>query len=130
MSKEDGIPVILKKGPYGPYVQLGNDNKEKKNLKRSSIPKNINISNVNLEYATQKLLSLPREVGVHPETGISIVANYGRYGPYLQYNKEFYSIPKGEDPLTIGINRAVDILSQPKKKGVVKHQFYKIYRSI
>ena len=54
---------------------------------------------------------------MHPETGNPIFANYGRYGPYLQYNKEFFSIPKGEDPLNIGINRAIDILSQPKKRS-------------
>ena len=52
----------------------------------------------------------------NPETGETIFANYGRYGPYLQYNKEFFSLPKGEDPLNIGINRAIDILSQPKKR--------------
>ncbi len=114
-SNEEGTLIILKKGPYGPYVQLGSDNKEKKNIKRSSIPKNIDINNISLEYAT-KLLSLPREVGPHPETGETIFANYGRYGPYLQYNKEFFSLPKGEDPLNIGINRAIDILSQPKKR--------------
>ena len=114
-TNEEGTPIILKKGPYGPYVQLGNDIKDKKKIKRSSIPKNTDLSDVTIEYAT-KLLSLPREVGPHPETGATIFANYGRYGPYLQYNKEFYSIPKGEDPLSIGINRAVDILSQPKKR--------------
>ena len=114
-SNDEGTPIILKKGPYGPYVQLGNDNKDKKSIKRSSIPKNTDLSNVTLEYAIE-LLSLPREIGSHPETGLPIFANYGRYGPYLQYNKEFFSLPKGEDPLIIGINRAVDILSQPKKR--------------
>ena len=117
-SDDKGTPIILKKGPYGPYVQLGNDSKEKKSIKRSSIPKNTDITNVTLEYAT-KLLSLPREVGLHPETGLSILANYGRYGPYLQYNKEFFSLPKEEDPLNIGINRAIDIMSQPKKEEIL-----------
>ena len=114
-TNEEDVPIILKKGPFGPYVQLGDNIKDKKKIKRSSIPKNIDISNVTLEYATQ-LLSLPREVGLHPETGNPILANYGRYGPYLQYNKEFFSLPKGEDPLNIGINRAIDILSKPKKR--------------
>ena len=101
-NNEEEHSYYFEKGPIGPYVQLGDNIKDKKKIKRSSIPKNIDISNVTLEYATQ-LLSLPREVGLHPETGIPILANYGRYGPYLQYNKEFFSLPKGEDPLNIGI---------------------------
>ena len=88
---------------------------KKKKLKRASIPKNIAINEVDLEIA-KKLLALPREVGEHPETG-EMIANNGRYGPYLKYNNTFYSIPKDESPLTIGINRAVDILSKPKKSS-------------
>ena len=75
---------------------------------------NINLNDVDLSLA-KKLLALPREVGKHPETGIIIIANNGRYGPYLKYNGTFFSIPKDENPLTIGINRAIDILSKPKR---------------
>ena len=114
LGKDNNIEVLLKKGPYGPYVQYGSDNEEKKNLKRASIPKNIDVNDIDLSLA-KKLLALPREVGKHPETGDLIIANNGRYGPYLKYNGSFYSIPKDENPLTIGINRAVDILSKPKK---------------
>ena len=114
--KDNDIEILLKKGPYGPYVQLGQDDKDKKKIKRASIPKNIAISEVDLEIA-KKLLALPREVGEHPETGEIIIANNGRYGPYLKYNNTFYSIPKDESPLTIGINRAIDILSKPKKSS-------------
>ena len=114
LGKDNNIEVLLKKGPYGPYVQYGSDNEEKKNLKRAAIPKNIDVNDVDLSLAI-KLLALPREVGKHPETGDLIIANNGRYGPYLKYNGSFYSIPKDENPLTIGINRAVDILSKPKK---------------
>ena len=116
LGKDNGIEVLLKKGPYGPYVQLGSDEEDKKKLKRASIPKNINVSEIDLSLA-KKLLALPREVGEHPETGEVIVANNGRYGPYLKYKGTFYSIPKDENPLTIGINRAVDILSKPKKSS-------------
>ena len=114
LGKDNNIEVLLKKGPYGPYVQYGSDNEDKKNLKRASIPKNIDVNDIDLSLA-KKLLALPREVGKHPETGDLIIANNGRYGPYLKYNGSFYSIPKDENPLTIGINRAVDILSKPKK---------------
>ncbi len=116
LGKDNNIEVLIKKGPYGPYVQLGSDKEDKKNIKRASIPKNININDVDLSIA-KKLLALPREVGAHPETGEMIIANNGRYGPYLKYNSTFYSIPKDENPLTIGINRAVDILSKPKKSS-------------
>ncbi len=116
LGKDNGIEVLLKKGPYGPYVQLGSDEEDKKKLKRASIPKNINVSEIDLSLA-KKLLALPREVGEHPETGEVIVANNGRYGPYLKYKGTFYSIPKDDNPLTIGINRAVDILSKPKKSS-------------
>ena len=115
LGKDDNnFEIILKKGPYGPYVQLGNNNQNKEKLRRASIPKNIDIKDIDIHLA-KKLLELPREVGNHPDTGQLIIANNGRYGPYLKYNNTFYSIPKGEDPITIGINRAVDILSKPKK---------------
>ena len=114
LGKDNNVEVLLKKGPYGPYVQYGSDNEEKKKLKRASIPKNIDVNDVDLSLAV-RLLALPREVGKHPETGDLIIANNGRYGPYLKYNGAFYSIPKDENPLTIGLNRAVDILSKPKK---------------
>ncbi|MBF96626.1 MAG: DNA topoisomerase 1 [Alphaproteobacteria bacterium MarineAlpha9_Bin4] len=116
LGYENNIEIILKKGPYGPYVQLGSDKEDKKNLKRASIPKNININDIDLLLA-KKLLALPRDVGQHPETGEIIIANNGRYGPYLKYNGTFYSIPKDENPLTIGINRAIDIISKPKKSS-------------
>ncbi|MAH89078.1 MAG: DNA topoisomerase I [Pelagibacterales bacterium] len=116
LGKDNDVEVLLKKGPYGPYVQLGLDKEDKKSLKRASIPKNIDVKDVDLSLA-KKLLALPREVGIHPETGEIIIANNGRYGPYLKYKNIFYSIPKNESPLTIGINRAIDILSKPKKSS-------------
>ena len=64
-------------------------------------------------------MALPREVGEHPETGEMIIANNGRYGPYLKYNNTFYSIPKDESPLTIGINRAVDIVDKTLKLSIL-----------
>ena len=110
---ESGEPVSLRKGPYGLYVQLG----EGKTPKRASLLKTMQAENVTLEQALG-LLALPRTLGAHPDSGKPIVAGTGRYGPYLQHDGKFTSLPPEEDPLSIGINRAVDILSAaPKGKG-------------
>lgn len=110
LGQKDGEPVSLRKGPYGYYVQLGNGAKPK----RVSLPKEMNPDAVNLDIAG-RLLSLPREIGLHPETQKKITAAIGRFGPYLKHNDEFRSIPKDDDVLTIGLNRAVTILAEPKK---------------
>lgn len=106
-----GLPVWLKKGPYGHYVQLGGE--EEKKPKRTSIPKTTPVSEVDLAYALG-LLSLPRDIGEHPETRDMIQAGLGRYGPYLKYQNKFTSL-KEDDVLTVGINRAVDILAEAAK---------------
>ena len=109
---ENDIPILLRKGPYGIYLQLGEKNEKKP--KRISIPKNLSIEDINLDKA-KELLILPRLVGKHPETGKEIISNFGRYGPYIKYENSFFSMSKEEDPTTIGLNRAMDILSKPKK---------------
>lgn len=124
-----GYEIALKTGPFGPYLELiGSENintntkvvtastKEKKpkavvkKPKRVSLPKNLDINTITLEQA-EKILSLPRDVGVHPETKEKIVANIGPYGPYLLHNKKFTSV-KEDDILSIGLNRAVDLIHQ------------------
>ena len=111
---ETALPILLLKGPYGPYVQLGEVIKdEKKKPKRASLPKGMAPADVTLEIAL-KLLTLPRDLGLHPETGKKVVANVGRFGPYLQHDGEFRSVPKTEDVYTIELPRAVEILAQPK----------------
>ena len=108
-----GEDVSLRKGPYGVYVQLG----ESKTPKRSSLMKSMRQENITLEIALQ-LLSLPRELGMHPDTGKPIVANNGKFGPYLLHDGKFTTLPASEDLLTIGINRAVEVLANaPAKKG-------------
>jgi DNA topoisomerase-1 len=102
------LPVSLRKGPYGFYVQLGEaEGKEKP--KRTGLPKGEVASEVDLDKAL-KLLSLPREVGIYPETGLPIKAGIGRFGPYLQHERIYASIPSDEDVLTIGLNRSVDLI--------------------
>ncbi len=108
------LPVYLKKGPYGSYVQLGGE--EVKKPKRSSVPKGKLLLDVDLDYALG-LLSLPRDIGLHPQTSDMIQAGLGRYGPYLKYQGKFTSLKEGDDLLSVGINRAVDLLAEAAKKA-------------
>lgn len=108
---ESGEDISLRKGPYGFYVQLG----EEKKPKRASLPKSAKPEDVTLDMAVA-LLALPREVGLHPETKTPIVANNGRFGPYLLHDGKFHSLPAEDDLLTVGINRAVDIIANSAKK--------------
>jgi len=112
MDKSTGENIFLKSGPFGPYVQLG------ETKTRKSIPKDIPIEKVDLETALQ-LLSLPRVVGTHPETGEEILANYGRYGPYIKMGKQNKSLPPTDSPLDIKLDRAVELLQEVKKGPTV-----------
>ncbi|TXH36188.1 MAG: type I DNA topoisomerase [Rhodospirillaceae bacterium] len=109
-----GGEVSLRKGPYGFYVQLDNEGEAKP--KRVSLLKNMTPDSIDLDTALQ-LLALPREIGKHPETGETILAGIGRFGPYLKHGSAFKSIPKDDDVLTIGINRAVALLAEPSGRG-------------
>ncbi len=107
-----GEDVTLRSGRFGPYVQRGNGEKPQ----RASIPKGIDASAIEFEYAL-KLLSLPREVGKHPETGETITANFGRYGPYVAHQGQYASLDSADEVFTVGINRAVSILAEKKAKS-------------
>jgi DNA topoisomerase-1 len=106
-----GLTVSIRKGPYGVYVQLG----EEKKPKRSSLPKGTHHSTVDLEKALS-LLALPREVGLHPETNLTIVANIGRFGPYLLHDGKYANLGPEDDVLTIGMNRAVTLIAEAAEK--------------
>ena len=115
---ETGMPVYILDGPYGPYVQVGEKNKENKKPKRAGIPKEVDSGDVTLEMAL-KYLSLPRELGKHPDTGEKIVANIGRFGPFIGLMtkpKPDYRSLKEDDPYTIELDRALEILKEPKRK--------------
>ncbi|MEI6843139.1 MAG: type I DNA topoisomerase [bacterium] len=115
---DTGEPIYIMNGRFGPYVQLGNGNglKGKKKIKprMSSIPKEKDPETVTLGDALT-YLSLPRELGVHPVTGKMISANVGRFGPYIVHDGDFRSL-KEDDVYTVELPRALEILSQEKKK--------------
>ena len=109
---ESGEEVHLKSGRFGPYVQLG-DGKEPK---RTSLPKGWEASAMTLDKALQ-LLSLPRDVGLHPDGGLPIVAGLGRYGPFILHDGKYANLPDVEEIFTVGLNRAVDLLAQKAAGG-------------
>ncbi len=114
-------PIFILNGTYGPYVQLGEVSEENKKPKRASLPKDLKPEEVTLETALG-LLSLPRLLGVHPETGGKIQAGLGRFGPYVVHDqgkvgKEYRSLKKEDDVLTVTLERALELLNQPKRGG-------------
>ncbi len=146
-DSKTGFEIMVKVGPYGPYLELigseleapasdvpatpKKEEKKKKSTakktkekapkkpkikkpKRVSIPKNLDPNLIDLKAAID-LLSLPREVGIHPETGQKILANVGPYGPYLLHDKKFTSV-KEDNILEIGLNRAVDVIATAAAK--------------
>ncbi len=112
---EASMPVFIRKGPYGPYIQLGDDEQEGK-PKRISIPKGMEPQDVDLDKAIG-LLALPRKLGAHPETGNNITANIGRYGPYVQHVRTYASLTADDDVLTVGLERALELISKKDKKS-------------
>jgi DNA topoisomerase-1 len=112
---ETGLEVTLRDGRFGPYVQLG-EAVDGEKPKRAGLPKGTDPAAVDLALAL-KLLSLPREVGKHPEGGEPIVAGIGRFGPYVRHEKTFASLEPGDDVWHIGLNRAVTLIAEKQAKG-------------
>ncbi len=121
-----GLPVTVRRGPYGAYIQLGpkadaeepadKKSKSKEKPKRVSLPKGMTAGEIDLDTAL-RLLSLPREIGLHPESREMITAGIGRFGAYLKVGDRYKSLPADESVLTIGLNRAVDLLAEDSKQG-------------
>jgi DNA topoisomerase-1 len=117
LDPASGKEILLLNGPYGPYLQLGqNGDDPKKKPKRVSIPKEIPLASVNQDIAL-KLIALPREIGLHPDTSKKITAGIGRFGPYLNHDGTFKSIPRSDSIFDIDLPRAVELLAQAKAKA-------------
>jgi DNA topoisomerase-1 len=111
IDDESGKEIMLMNGPYGPYLQLGLAIEgDKKKPKRVSVPKEISLADMNLDTA-KMVLSLPRDLGLHPVTNKKIVANIGRFGPYVNHDAKFKSIPKSDSVFSIDLDGAVALLA-------------------
>ncbi len=109
--------VLLLRGPYGHYVQLGEVVEgEKTKPKRVSWPKEMPVDQADLASALQ-LLSLPRDLGLHPETNQKVIVNIGRFGPYIGHDGKFKSIPRTDSIFDIRLDRAVELLAQARDGG-------------
>ena len=117
IEPEAGLVVTLRRGPYGQYVQLG-EPEGKKKPKRASLIKGMDPDAVDLNVALA-LLALPRDLGIHPETGEMIQAGMGRFGPYIRLGGTYVSL-KEDDVLSVGLNRAVVLLADAPRKPAPK----------
>ena len=121
---ETDLDVTVKAGRFGPYIQLGEqkDYAEGEKPRRAGIPKNTSPGDMELELAL-KLLSLPREIGKHPETGEPITAGIGRFGPFVRHEKTYASLEAGDEVFDIGLNRAVTLIAEKIAKGPSGRRF-------
>jgi DNA topoisomerase I len=121
---ETGLDITVKAGRFGPYIQLGEqkDYGEGEKPKRAGIPKGSSPSDIELERAL-KLLSLPREIGKHPESGLPITAGIGRFGPFVKHDKTYASLEAGDEVFDVGLNRAVTLIAEKVAKGPSRGRF-------
>jgi len=116
---ETGKPVFLKTGRFGPYVQRGSPDDDEK-PQNASLLKGMRPEDVDLELAL-KLLSLPRQLGSHPEDGQPVVAHTGRFGPYIKWGDQTRSLPDHLSPLEVTLPEALELLAQPKgRRGAAR----------
>ena len=114
---ETGLDVTLRTGRFGPYVQLGEQGEDKTvKPKRASIPRGWDVNDLDLDRALA-LLALPREVGLHPESGKPIAAGIGRYGPFVLHDGTFANLDSVEEVFSVGLNRAVSLIAEKLAGG-------------
>ena len=115
MHPEEGLPIYILRGPFGPYLQLGEVVEGEAKPKRVGIPKNMDPNSLPLETALA-LINLPRDLGQHPETGKKVTAGVGRFGPYVLHDKVYKSLGKDDNVLIVDLNQAVELLKQARTK--------------
>jgi DNA topoisomerase-1 len=117
-------PIFCLVGRYGPYLQQGEATEENPKPRRASLPKGMTPKTIEMDFAL-KLLSLPRDLGLHPETKKMVQANNGKFGPYVMHDGEFRSLKKEDDVYTVELARALEILAMPKfgRGGTVLKDF-------
>jgi DNA topoisomerase-1 len=116
IDPKTGAAIWLKTGRFGPYVEQAGGEAASDKPKRASLPKDWPPAGVDLDKAL-RLLSLPREVGAHPEDGGMILAGIGRYGPYIQHNGAYANLAGTDEVFEVGLNRAVVALAEKKAGG-------------
>ena len=112
-----GKPVFVKIGRFGPVAQIGSAEDKDKPL-FAQLPSNLSIETITLEEALE-LFKLPRELGEFEDTKVSV--GTGRFGPYVQHNRKYVSIPKGEDPMTITLDRAIELIQEKRETEQKRH---------
>ena len=117
-----GLDVTVRSGRFGPYLQLGETEKDGEKPKRAGLPKGVAPDEIDLERALA-LLSLPREIGRNPEDGEPIVAGIGRFGPYVRHGKTYANLNSPEEVFSVGLNRAVTLIAEKIAKGPRKGRF-------
>ncbi len=116
LGEDAGDDIWLKAGRFGPYVQRGEATEETPKPARASLPKGWAPEAMDLEKAL-RLLTLPRQIGKHPEDGELVEAGIGRYGPYVKHGRVYANLPEVDEVFTIGMNRAVEVLAQKASRG-------------
>ncbi len=109
-------PMLLKRGPYGPYLQLGPDTDDGPKPKRTSLPRGVSPADVTPELAAG-LLSLPRPLGEHPDSGKQIEAGIGRFGPFVKHGSLFASLPKDQDVLQVQFDTALELIRRKEERN-------------
>jgi DNA topoisomerase-1 len=120
LDPESGKKIVARMGRYGPMVQIGESNNEEEKPRFAALKKDQSIETITLEEALQ-LFRLPRVLGVFEDQ--EVAANVGRYGPYIKYGEQFISIPKGEDPLEITLQRAIEIIREKQQADAPIYQY-------
>ena len=125
MHPDEGLPIYVKDGPFGEYLQMGDDvpkdaPDDTPKPKRCSIPKHVDSETITLDTAIA-YLALPRQLGKHPDTGNVVNAGIGKFGPYVTSRKDgrqvFKSLGKDHDVLTVDLDKAVQLLAEVKPRG-------------